>query len=205
MSQFEELNQKINWDKVEGLIPAVVQNDHSGQVLMLGYMNSDALAKTLDTEQVTFFSRTKQRLWTKGETSGNVLKLKGITLDCDQDTLLVAVDPIGPTCHLGNPSCFDGHQEPKLTFIAQLQAVLAERKLADPEESYTASLFARGTKRICQKVGEEGVEVALAAMANDREELVNESSDLLYHLLVLLEKQEVGLDEVVACLQSRHK
>ncbi|GAB1620841.1 MULTISPECIES: bifunctional phosphoribosyl-AMP cyclohydrolase/phosphoribosyl-ATP diphosphatase HisIE [Agarivorans] len=205
MSQFEELNQKINWDKVEGLIPAVVQNDHSGQVLMLGYMNSDALAKTLDTEQVTFFSRTKQRLWTKGETSGNVLKLKGITLDCDQDTLLVAVDPIGPTCHLGNQSCFDGHQEPKLTFIAQLQAVLAERKLADPEESYTASLFARGTKRICQKVGEEGVEVALAAMANDREELVNESSDLLYHLLVLLEKQEVGFDEVVACLQARHK
>ncbi|WP_406608776.1 bifunctional phosphoribosyl-AMP cyclohydrolase/phosphoribosyl-ATP diphosphatase HisIE [Agarivorans sp. JK6] len=205
MSQFEELNQKINWDKVEGLIPAVVQNDHSGQVLMLGYMNSDALAKTLDTGQVTFFSRTKQRLWTKGETSGNVLKLKGITLDCDQDTLLVAVDPIGPTCHLGNQSCFDGHQEPKLTFIAQLQAVLAERKLADPEESYTASLFARGTKRICQKVGEEGVEVALAAMANDREELVNESSDLLYHLLVLLEKQEVGFDEVVACLQARHK
>jgi phosphoribosyl-ATP pyrophosphohydrolase/phosphoribosyl-AMP cyclohydrolase len=205
MSQFEQLNQQINWDKVEGLIPAVVQNDHSGQVLMLGYMNSEALKKTLDSNQVTFYSRTKQRLWTKGETSGNVLQLKSISLDCDQDTLLVAVDPIGPTCHKGTQSCFDGHQEPKLTFIAQLQAVLAERKSADPEQSYTASLFARGTKRISQKVGEEGVEVALAAMANDREELINESSDLLYHLLVLLEKQEVGFDEVVACLQARHK
>lgn len=205
MSQFEQLNQQINWDKVDGLIPAVVQNDHSGQVLMLGYMNNDALKKTLDSNQVTFYSRTKQRLWTKGDTSGNILQLKSISLDCDQDTLLVAVDPIGPTCHKGTQSCFDGHSEPKLTFIAQLQAVLAERKSADPEQSYTASLFARGTKRISQKVGEEGVEVALAAMANDREELINESSDLLYHLLVLLEKQEVGFDEVVACLQARHK
>ncbi|WP_026959942.1 bifunctional phosphoribosyl-AMP cyclohydrolase/phosphoribosyl-ATP diphosphatase HisIE [Aliagarivorans taiwanensis] len=205
MSQLEQLQQAIDWDKVDGMIPTVVQNDHSGKVLMLGYMNQDALTKTIDTKQVTFFSRTKQRLWTKGETSGNVLQLKSITLDCDKDTLLVAVDPIGPTCHLGNETCFEGHKDPDLTFIADLQRVLHERKSADPEQSYTAKLFAKGTKRISQKVGEEGVEVALAAMANDREELINESADLMYHLLVLLEKQEVSFAEVVECLANRHR
>ncbi|PSV33259.1 bifunctional phosphoribosyl-AMP cyclohydrolase/phosphoribosyl-ATP diphosphatase HisIE [Photobacterium sp. GB-72] len=199
---------KINWEKVAGLIPAIVQDNASGQVLMLGYMNEDALQKTLDTKQVTFWSRTKERLWTKGETSGNVLQLKSIQLDCDQDTLLVHVDPIGPTCHLNTTTCFDSDksdaQPPSLVFLHQLEQLLASRKGADPESSYTASLYARGTKRISQKVGEEGVEVALAATSGDKAELVCESADLIYHLLVLLQDQGLSLSDVTNKLQERH-
>ncbi|MCG3865854.1 MULTISPECIES: bifunctional phosphoribosyl-AMP cyclohydrolase/phosphoribosyl-ATP diphosphatase HisIE [unclassified Photobacterium] len=199
---------KINWEKVAGLIPAIVQDNTSGQVLMLGYMNEDALQKTLDTKQVTFWSRTKERLWTKGETSGNVLQLKNIQLDCDQDTLLVQVDPIGPTCHLNTTTCFDSDesdaQPPSLVFLHQLEQLLASRKGADPESSYTASLYARGTKRISQKVGEEGVEVALAATSGDKAELVCESADLIYHLLVLLQDQGLSLSDVTNKLQERH-
>ncbi|WP_422767343.1 bifunctional phosphoribosyl-AMP cyclohydrolase/phosphoribosyl-ATP diphosphatase HisIE [Photobacterium leiognathi subsp. mandapamensis] len=198
----------INWEKVAGLIPAIVQDNASGQVLMLGYMNEDALQKTLDTKQVTFWSRTKERLWTKGETSGNVLQLKSIQLDCDQDTLLVQVDPIGPTCHLNTTTCFDsdesGAQPPSLVFLHQLEQLLASRKGAAPESSYTASLYDRGTKRISQKVGEEGVEVALAATSGDKEELVCESADLIYHLLVLLQDQGLSLSDVTNKLQERH-
>ncbi|WP_305811254.1 bifunctional phosphoribosyl-AMP cyclohydrolase/phosphoribosyl-ATP diphosphatase HisIE [Photobacterium leiognathi] len=198
----------INWEKVAGLIPAIVQDNASGQVLMLGYMNEDALQKTLDTKQVTFWSRTKERLWTKGETSGNVLQLKSIQLDCDQDTLLVQVDPIGPTCHLNTTTCFDSDesdaQPPSLVFLHQLEQLLASRKGADPESSYTASLYARGTKRISQKVGEEGVEVALAATSGDKAELVCESADLIYHLLVLLQDQGLSLSDVTNKLQERH-
>ncbi|WP_305837803.1 bifunctional phosphoribosyl-AMP cyclohydrolase/phosphoribosyl-ATP diphosphatase HisIE [Photobacterium leiognathi] len=198
----------INWEKVAGLIPAIVQDNASGQVLMLGYMNEDALQKTLDTKQVTFWSRTKERLWTKGETSGNVLQLKSIQLDCDQDTLLVQVDPIGPTCHLNTTTCFDsdesGAQPPSLVFLHQLEQLLASRKGADPESSYTASLYARGTKRISQKVGEEGVEVALAATSGDKAELVCESADLIYHLLVLLQDQGLSMSDVTNKLQERH-
>ncbi|WP_318459430.1 bifunctional phosphoribosyl-AMP cyclohydrolase/phosphoribosyl-ATP diphosphatase HisIE [Photobacterium leiognathi] len=198
----------INWEKVAGLIPAIVQDNVSGQVLMLGYMNEDALQKTLDTKQVTFWSRTKERLWTKGETSGNVLQLKSIQLDCDQDTLLVQVDPIGPTCHLNTTTCFDSDesdaQPPSLVFLHQLEQLLASRKGADPESSYTASLYARGTKRISQKVGEEGVEVALAATSGDKAELVCESADLIYHLLVLLQDQGLSLSDVTNKLQERH-
>ncbi|WP_256383022.1 bifunctional phosphoribosyl-AMP cyclohydrolase/phosphoribosyl-ATP diphosphatase HisIE [Photobacterium toruni] len=198
----------INWEKVAGLIPAIVQDYASGQVLMLGYMNKDALQKTLDTKQVTFWSRTKERLWTKGETSGNVLHLKSIQLDCDQDTLLVQVDPIGPTCHLNTTTCFDSDessaQPPSLVFLHQLEQLLASRKGADPESSYTASLYARGTKRISQKVGEEGVEVALAATSGDKAELVCESADLIYHLLVLLQDQGLSLSDVIDKLQERH-
>ncbi|MEC6814082.1 bifunctional phosphoribosyl-AMP cyclohydrolase/phosphoribosyl-ATP diphosphatase HisIE [Photobacterium toruni] len=198
----------INWEKVAGLIPAIVQDYASGQVLMLGYMNEDALQKTLDTKQVTFWSRTKERLWTKGETSGNVLQLKSIQLDCDQDTLLVQVDPIGPTCHLNTTTCFDSDessaQPPSLIFLHQLEQLLASRKGADPESSYTASLYARGTKRISQKVGEEGVEVALAATSGDKTELVCESADLIYHLLVLLQDQGLSLSDVIDKLQERH-
>ncbi|KJG03611.1 bifunctional phosphoribosyl-AMP cyclohydrolase/phosphoribosyl-ATP diphosphatase HisIE [Photobacterium angustum] len=198
----------INWEKVAGLIPAIVQDNASGQVLMLGYMNEDALQKTLDTKQVTFWSRTKERLWTKGETSGNVLQLKSIQLDCDQDTLLVQVDPIGPTCHLNTTTCFDsdesGAQPPSLVFLHQLEQLLASRKGADPESSYTASLYNRGTKRISQKVGEEGVEVALAATSGDKAELVCESADLIYHLLVLLQDQGLSLSDVTNKLQERH-
>ena len=206
------LTTSINWDKVDGLIPAIIQDNTSGQVLMLGYMNSEALNKTLETKLVTFWSRTKSRLWTKGETSGNVLALKSIKLDCDQDTLLITVDPTGPTCHLGTTSCFDGNdstegqdQQPALVFLHQLEQILAARKDADPASSYTASLYARGTKRISQKVGEEGVEVALAATSGDKEELVCESADLIYHLIVLLQDQGLSLSDITAKLQQRQK
>lgn len=202
------LIESINWDKVEGLLPAIIQDENSGQVLMLGYMNQEALEKTFETEKVTFFSRTKQRLWTKGETSGNTLNLKNMSYDCDKDTLLVLVNPIGPTCHLGTTSCFDSDPEeklPSLVFLAQLEKLLGERKNSDPSESYTASLYARGTKRISQKVGEEGVEVALAATAGDKDELICESADLMYHLLVLLQDQDLNLSDVVNKLKERHQ
>ncbi|MBV1842464.1 MULTISPECIES: bifunctional phosphoribosyl-AMP cyclohydrolase/phosphoribosyl-ATP diphosphatase HisIE [Photobacterium] len=206
------LSSKINWEKVNGLIPAIIQDHTSGQVLMLGYMNDEALTKTLASNQVTFWSRSKNRLWTKGETSGNVLNLKSIRLDCDQDTLLIQVAPVGPTCHLGTTTCFDTDasgeeqtEQPALVFLHQLEQVLAARKGADPESSYTASLYARGTKRISQKVGEEGVEVALAATSGDKAELVNESADLIYHLLVLLQDQGLSLADITQRLQERHK
>lgn len=200
----EQMSQ-LDWDKVDGLMPAIIQDATSGEVLMLGYMNKETLSVTVDSGKVTFYSRTKQRLWTKGESSENYLLVNEITKDCDNDTLLITAKPCGPTCHLGTESCFVTETQPALSFIAKLDKLLAERKTADPEESYTASLFARGTKRCAQKVGEEGVEVALAAVAKDREELVNESADLLYHLLVLLQKEEVPLTEITQCLESRHK
>lgn len=203
------LTTSIDWEKVAGLIPAIIQDNNSGQVLMLGYMNDEALAKTLATKQVTFWSRTKNRLWTKGETSGNVLHLKSIQLDCDQDTLLIQVNPIGPTCHLNTTSCFDNddttNTQPALVFLHQLEQVLADRKGADPDSSYTASLYNRGTKRISQKVGEEGVEVALAATSGDKAELVCESADLIYHLLVLLQDQNLALEDVINKLKQRHQ
>nr|WP_255511255.1 bifunctional phosphoribosyl-AMP cyclohydrolase/phosphoribosyl-ATP diphosphatase HisIE [Zobellella iuensis] len=195
----------MDWDKVDGLMPAIVQDCHSGRVLMLGYMNREALEKTQATGQVTFFSRTKNRLWTKGETSGHVLQLRDLSTDCDQDTLLALVEPIGPTCHLGNVSCFNDQQLPSLSFLAELEQVLASRKGADPATSYTASLYAKGTKRIAQKVGEEGVETALAATVHDHEELVSESADLLYHLTVLLQQEGLQLTDVVNKLKARHK
>lgn len=195
---------QLDWDKVEGLMPVVVQHVHTGVVLMQAFMNQDALAETLRSGHVTFFSRTKQRLWTKGETSGHFLHLRALSTDCDQDCLLVAAEPVGPTCHRGCPSCFDDHPLPPLAFLAELEQLLASRKDADPESSYTARLYAKGTKRIAQKVGEEGVEVALAAMAKDREELINESADLLYHLTVLLQNEGLQLGDVVTRLQERH-
>lgn len=198
------LAERLDWAKCDGMIPAIVQHAASGEVLMQGFMTREALAKTLATGQVTFFSRSKQRLWTKGESSGHVLQLVAITTDCDQDSLLIAANPVGPTCHLGNPSCFDGHPVPPLGFLAELEQILAARKGADPATSYTASLYGKGTKRIAQKVGEEGVEVALAAMAKDREELINESADLLYHLTVLLQNEGLGLKDVVQRLYERH-
>ena len=158
----EQQQAQLDWEKTDGMMPAIVQHAVSGEVLMHGYMNKEALEKTEATGKVTFYSRTKQRLWTKGETSGNVLNVVSITPDCDNDTLLVLVNPIGPTCHKGTTSCFGdaGHQ---WLFLYQLEQLLAERKHADPESSYTAKLYASGTKRIAQKVGEEGVETALAA------------------------------------------
>ncbi|HAS6547215.1 TPA: bifunctional phosphoribosyl-AMP cyclohydrolase/phosphoribosyl-ATP diphosphatase HisIE [Vibrio parahaemolyticus] len=206
-AEVSSLSERINWEKVDGLVPAIVQDFQSSQVLMMGYMNQDALAKTGETGQVTFFSRTKERLWTKGETSGNVLQLVNISLDCDNDTLLVRVNPIGPTCHTGTTTCWDGdaQEESQMVWLHQLEQLLAARKSADPDSSYTASLYARGTKRISQKVGEEGVEVALAATSGDKAELVCESADLIYHLLVLLQDQGLSMNDVVNKLKERHR
>ncbi|OCH15556.1 MULTISPECIES: bifunctional phosphoribosyl-AMP cyclohydrolase/phosphoribosyl-ATP diphosphatase HisIE [unclassified Aliivibrio] len=206
MSQ-QELATRIDWEKVDGLVPAIIQDFGSSQVLMMGYMNQEALAKTLETEKVTFFSRTKNRLWTKGEESGNSLNLVNISLDCDNDTLLIKVNPVGPTCHTGTTTCWDGDktEETQLVWLHQLEQLLAERKNADPDSSYTASLYARGTKRISQKVGEEGVEVALAATSGDKAELVCESADLMYHLFVLLQDQGLSFDDVINKLKERHK
>jgi len=195
---------QLDWDKTQGMMPVIVQHSVSGEVLMHGYMNKEALAKTLQEGNVTFFSRTKNRLWTKGETSGNFLKTVSITPDCDNDTLLVLANPIGPTCHLGTSSCFSP-AAPDWTFLYQLEQLLASRKNGDPESSYTAKLYASGTKRIAQKVGEEGVETALAATVNDRHELTNEASDLIYHLLVLLQDQDLDFSTIIANLRSRHK
>ncbi|WCE30704.1 bifunctional phosphoribosyl-AMP cyclohydrolase/phosphoribosyl-ATP diphosphatase HisIE [Vibrio sp. SCSIO 43137] len=202
-----DLAERIDWQKVDGLVPAIVQDYVSSQVLMMGYMNPEALEKTEQTGMVTFYSRTKQRLWTKGETSGNVLQLKNISLDCDNDTLLIRVNPVGPTCHTGTTTCFDGdkQEESQMVWLHQLESLLAARKDADPESSYTASLYARGTKRISQKVGEEGVEVALAATSGDKAELVCESADLIYHLMVLLQDQGLSMSDVVNKLKERHK
>jgi len=201
------LTERIDWKKIDRLIPAIIQDFQSSQVLMMGYMNPEALEKTLETGLVTFFSRTKNRLWTKGETSGNVLQLKNISLDCDNDTLLVLVNPIGPTCHRGTTTCFDGDEQElsQWVWLHQLENLLADRKHADPDSSYTASLYARGTKRISQKVGEEGVEVALAATSGDKAELVCESADLMYHLLVLLQDQGLSMNDVINKLKERHK
>lgn len=211
MSQTEQIEpalvERIDWQKVDGLIPAIVQDFDSSQVLMMGYMNPEALEVTLATKQVTFYSRSKQRLWTKGETSGHVLQLRNLALDCDQDTLLVKVNPIGPTCHTGTTTCWDGdsQEESQLVWLHQLEQLLAARKSASPESSYTASLYASGTKRIAQKVGEEGVEVALAATTGDKAELISESADLIYHLLVLLQDQGLALSDVIDKLKQRHQ
>jgi phosphoribosyl-ATP pyrophosphohydrolase/phosphoribosyl-AMP cyclohydrolase len=195
---------RLDWVKTAGMMPVIVQHSVSGEVLMHGYMNEAALEKTLAEGNVTFFSRTKERLWTKGESSGHFLQVVSMTPDCDNDTLLVLANPIGPTCHLGTTSCFSP-AAPEWAFLYQLEQLLASRKHADPASSYTASLYASGTKRIAQKVGEEGVETALAATVNDRHELTNEASDLLYHLMVLLQDQDLDLSAIVNNLRARHK
>ncbi len=194
---------RIDFEKSGGLVPAVVQNADTGRVLMLGYMNREALETTIGTKFVTFYSRSKKRLWMKGEASGNILNLVSVEEDCDADALLVLARPEGPTCHLGTESCFD-ETEPSGNFLWDLEKLVVSRKTADPESSYTAHLFRRGVKRCAQKVGEEGVETALAAVAGDREELVNESSDLVYHLLVLLAASNVSIFDVVKNLEKRH-
>ena len=175
----QQVNQ-LSWPDSQ-LLPAIVQHAISGKVLMQGYMNPAALARTLDSGNVTFFSRSKQRLWTKGESSGHTLKLVSIDSDCDADSLLVLALPQGPTCHVGTETCWHNNSanSPQLAFLYELEQVIQSREGADPASSYTASLFAKGVKRIAQKVGEEGVESALAAMAGDREELANEAADLL--------------------------
>ncbi|MBE2893470.1 bifunctional phosphoribosyl-AMP cyclohydrolase/phosphoribosyl-ATP diphosphatase HisIE [Spirabiliibacterium falconis] len=199
---------EINWQKVDGLLPVIVQSAVTSEVLMLGYMNPEALEKTLAEKKVTFFSRTKQRLWTKGETSGHFLNVVDMSVDCDNDTLLIIANPIGETCHTGAESCFHQFAESDAlnwVFFAKLERLLSERKTADPQSSYTAQLYAKGTKRIAQKVGEEGVETALAATVKDREETISEAADLAYHLTVLLQDANLSWADVIGKLKARHK
>jgi phosphoribosyl-ATP pyrophosphohydrolase/phosphoribosyl-AMP cyclohydrolase len=187
-----------------GLLPAIVQHARTGEVLMLGYMDEAALAKTRELGLVTFFSRSKQRLWTKGETSGDTLALVDARLDCDADTILVRALPAGPTCHNGTSSCFGNDVAPSLGFLAELDALVASRHAQRPEGSYTTSLFEGGIRRMAQKVGEEGVETALAAVAEDDESLIGEAADLVFHLMVVLRARGIGFEAVAAKLASRH-
>jgi phosphoribosyl-ATP pyrophosphohydrolase/phosphoribosyl-AMP cyclohydrolase len=193
--------EALDWDKQGGLLPAVVQDEHTGRVLMLGYMNREAIGATLDTGHVTFWSRSKERLWTKGETSGNALVFVRFDADCDRDALLVIARPNGPTCHLGRASCF---AEAPSNFLAELDTLIRDRELDRPPGSYTAKLFDAGTRGIAQKVGEEGVEAALAAVAEDDAALIGEAADLIYHLTVLLRSRGLSLHEAVRVLKERH-
>jgi phosphoribosyl-ATP pyrophosphohydrolase/phosphoribosyl-AMP cyclohydrolase len=193
----------LAWDKMDGLLPAAVQDRSTGRLLMLGYMNRDALEATLESGFVTFFSRSKQRLWQKGESSGNVLRLVSVNEDCDGDALLVLADPAGPTCHLGSTSCFAGEPDGP-GWLAELSRIVAERAASGDESSYTRKLIARGVERIAQKIGEEGTEVALAAVTRDAGGCAEEIADLLYHIAVLMEVREFSWDDVVTVLKARH-
>ncbi|MCC5855451.1 MAG: bifunctional phosphoribosyl-AMP cyclohydrolase/phosphoribosyl-ATP diphosphatase HisIE [Idiomarina sp.] len=202
----EEQLTALAWDKMDGLLPCIVQDSLTGRVLMQGYMNLEAAQHTLAQGQVTFFSRSKQRLWTKGESSGHVLQLSELSVDCDQDSLLAMAVPHGPTCHLGTESCWQHEQLPAVYELGHLERTIAERKQSGASDtSYTASLLASGIRRCAQKVGEEGVEVALAAVAQDDEALLNESADLLYHLLVVLQARDLSLQDVTDVLRQRRK
>lgn len=197
----------LDWDKMEGLLPAVVQDAFDGRVLMVAYVNRESLSHTLETGHATFWSRSREELWTKGATSGNTLKVREVHADCDNDCLLLLVDPSGPACHRGTDSCFDEGRKPTapgLSFLAGLERVIAQRYEDRPEGSYTTRLFDAGVKRIAQKVGEEGVETALAAASGDTDELANEAADLLYHLLVLLRNEGLALADITRTLEKRH-
>jgi phosphoribosyl-ATP pyrophosphohydrolase/phosphoribosyl-AMP cyclohydrolase len=195
--------EALNWDKVNGLMPAVIQDASTLQVIMLGYMNKEALEQSIATGLITFYSRTKNRLWTKGESSGNRLTLVNIVPDCDKDTLLIQAKPTGPSCHLNNRSCFGKTDAPGLGVLAKLEAIIDQRYQERPENSYVTTLFEEGIRRIAQKVGEEGVEVALACVAGTGEEIKNEAADLIFHLLVLLRQCEIELSEVMDLLCKR--
>jgi len=194
----------LDFEKAGGLLPAIVQHARSSAVLMLGYMNREALRETLTRRRVVFFSRSRQCLWEKGETSGHTLELVGVRTDCDRDTLLVAALPAGPVCHTGTATCFGDEPPAGLTFLCALESIIAQRIVERPEGSYTARLYGAGPKRIAQKVGEEGLEVALAAVAETDDKLVAESADLIYHLLLLLKSRGLSLERVAAELEARH-
>lgn len=197
----------LNWSKGDGLLPVVVQHAVDGRVLMLGYMNSAALEQTLATGHVTFFSRSKQRLWMKGESSGHVLVVESVTGDCDRDTVLVLARPKGPTCHEGTDTCFAGQPAPavaEIAFLAELEQVIRARIAEGDDSSYTAKLFSRGIRKVAQKVGEEGLEVALAAVAEDDQAFLGECADLLFHLEVLLQVRGMRLRDVAVELARRH-
>jgi phosphoribosyl-ATP pyrophosphohydrolase/phosphoribosyl-AMP cyclohydrolase len=200
--------EEFDWDKGGGLLPAIVQDAASGAVLMLGYMNRESLAATRASGRVTFWSRSKGRLWTKGETSGHFLEVRQIAADCDGDTLLILAEPTGPACHKGTPTCW-GENPPqsnaqRIAFLGQLEQVIAQRIATRPPGSYTAKLLAQGTRRIAQKVGEEGLELALAGVAQSDPEIVGEAADLLYHMLLLLKVKGLSLSQVMVELETRH-
>ncbi|HVT72468.1 MAG TPA: bifunctional phosphoribosyl-AMP cyclohydrolase/phosphoribosyl-ATP diphosphatase HisIE [Lacunisphaera sp.] len=195
---------KIDWKKNQGLVPAIVQDAATQQVLMLGYMDAAALRQTLRTKKVTFFSRSKGRLWVKGETSRNFLHLVGLEVDCDRDTLLVQARPDGPTCHRGTPSCFGTRGARGAGFLAHLDQVVAARLKGGDRQSYTVRLAREGVARVAQKVGEEGVETALAALQAGEAGLAGEAADLLYHLIVLLRVRKLSLADAIAVLEKRH-
>jgi phosphoribosyl-ATP pyrophosphohydrolase/phosphoribosyl-AMP cyclohydrolase len=195
---------KLNFGKLNGLVPAIIQDASSSQVLMVGFMNRDAVAKTIEERLVTFWSRTKSRLWRKGETSGNTLAVVSIAVDCDGDALLIKANPAGPVCHTGTFTCFGEEQQKRdISTIDKLEEIIRDRAERLPSESYTASLLQQGTGRIAQKVGEEAVETVVAAMQKDREAVKEESADLLYHLLVLLRDQGISVSEVGGVLRKR--
>jgi len=194
----------IDFKKMDGLIPAVVQDAFTGKVLMLGYMNEAALAKTEESGRVTFFSRSKNRLWTKGETSGNFLEVVSMQEDCDEDAILIKAKPLGPVCHTGADTCFQESNTAQTAFIDQLRGIIKERKENPNSASYTSSLFAKGINKIAQKVGEEAVELVIEAKDDNKELFLGEAADLLFHYLVLLEAKDYSLDEVVAILKQRH-
>jgi phosphoribosyl-ATP pyrophosphohydrolase/phosphoribosyl-AMP cyclohydrolase len=198
----------LDWDKNDGLLPAIVQHADSGAVLMMAYMNRAALSETLTSRRVTFWSRSKQRLWTKGESSGHYLDLQSVSADCDGDTLLVLAHPRGPACHRGTATCWGeapphSNAEP-LAFLSKLENIIAARIAARPEGSYTAKLLDAGATRIAQKVGEEGLELALAAVAQGQAEVIGEAADLVFHLLLLLKSKNLSLSDIIAELNSRH-
>jgi len=188
----------------DGLVPAIVQDVSTGSVLMLGFMNSEALDVTESSGRVTFFSRSKQRLWTKGETSGNFLEVVSITPDCDNDTLLIQAHPAGPVCHTGTDTCF-GDNKTSLSFLIELESVIASRAAAPVEGSYVSKLFSKGLNKIAQKVGEEAVETVIAAKDDDIDAFNNEAADLLFHLLVLMRAKGIGLGDITSVLKDRRR
>jgi phosphoribosyl-ATP pyrophosphohydrolase/phosphoribosyl-AMP cyclohydrolase len=199
--------RSLAWNKGEGLLPAIVQHARTGKVLMLAYMNEEALRLTVSTGRVAFYSRSRDALWTKGETSGNFLNVVDVSTDCDADAILVLADPLGPTCHKGTESCFAEAASidvQRVAFLQVLDATIAHRVAEMPVGSYTARLLAEGPQRIAQKIGEEGVETALAAVTRDDAGVVSECADLLYHVMVLLKSRQLGLGDVVEELRSRH-
>lgn len=200
MNRLPDFSKETN-----GLLPAVIQDAYTLKVLMLGYMNQEALDKTLESGKVTFFSRSKNRLWTKGEESGHFLNLTEIRVDCDNDTILVKASPVGPTCHTGDDTCWEETNDSKTAFIDYLKAVIKDRKENPADTSYTASLFKKGINKVAQKVGEEAVEIVIEAKDDNKDLFLGEAADLLFHYLVLLEAKDINLNEVLDVLIARHK
>ncbi len=196
---------ELDFDKQGGLLPAIIQDDKTNKVLMLGYMSKESLAKTKEIGKVTFFSRSKQRLWTKGEESGNFLYVVSIKEDCDKDTLLIKVNPVGPVCHTGSDTCFDETNDEDIMFLKYLQDFIDKRKQEMPEGSYTTSLFKKGVNRMAQKVGEEAVETVIEATNGTQEGFIYEASDLIYHLIVLLSSKGLRMEDLARELKKRHK